>query len=68
MSYDSYVQMCQVTGGIPYNNHHPWLHTIMIKGIYQLGLFLFHSTNEAYALYGVFSIVILSFALSCAVA
>ena len=68
LEYDSFVQMCQVTGGIPYSNHHPWLHTVLIKGIYEFGKILFHNTNKAYALYGVFSIFFLSFAFSCVVA
>ena len=67
MTYDALIQMCQATGGFPYSNHHPWLHTIFIKGIYELGLLLFHNSNKAYALYSVFSISILSLALAVAV-
>lgn len=68
MSYDSLMQMHQVTGGFPYSNHHPWLHTMLIKGIYELGLSLFQSANKAYALYSLFSITILSFSFALAVA
>lgn len=66
MEYDSYQQMCQVLGD-PYSNHHPWLHTIMIKGIYKAGLFLLHSTNRAFALYSFFSICMLAFSYACVV-
>ncbi|MCH5259995.1 MAG: hypothetical protein J1F18_09585 [Lachnospiraceae bacterium] len=65
MTYDSFIQMCQVTGGFPYSNHHPWLHTMMIKGIYEFGLWLFHNANKAYALYGIVSIGMLAFAFAC---
>lgn len=68
MNYDAFVQMCQVTGGYSYSNHHPWLHTMIIKGIWELGLKLFHNTNKAYALYCLFSLISLSFAFSCVVA
>ena len=66
MEYDSYQQMCQVLGD-PYSNHHPWLHTMMIKGIYKAGLFLLHSTNRAFALYSLFSICMLAFTYACVV-
>lgn len=55
-------------GGEPYSNHHPWLHTMLIKGIYELGVKLCHSTNRAFALYSLFSVSILSFAFACVVA
>ena len=67
MEYDSMMQMFQVFGE-PYSNHHPWLHTMIIKGIYELGLSLLGSHNRAFALYclcsicsmaGTFSVVIM---------
>lgn len=64
MEYDSYIQMCQVLGD-PYSNHHPWLHTMMIKGIYEIGLAVLHSTNRAFALYSFVSICMLAFTFAC---
>lgn len=64
MAYDSLMQMHQVTGGTPYSNHHPWLHTMLIKGIYEFGLWLFDNTNKAFALYGLFSICLISSAFA----
>ena len=66
MEYDSFQQMCQVLGD-PYSNHHPWLHTMLIKGIWELGLLVLGSTNRAFALYSLFSICMLAFAFSCVV-
>lgn len=67
MEYDSYVQMCQVYGE-PYSNHHPWLHTMVIKLIYQFGQSVLGSNNRAFALYSLFSICMLSFAFACVIA
>lgn len=64
MSYDSLVQMRQVWGE-SYSNHHPWLHTMMIKVIYEFGLNLFGSENKAIALYSVVSISLLAFSIAC---
>lgn len=66
MTFDSFAQMKQVWGS-PYNNHHPWLHTMLIKAVYELGLSLFNSTNKAFALYSLFSIGMLSFTFACVI-
>ena len=67
IEYDSWMQMVQVLGA-PYSNHHPWLHTMIIKAIYELGILIFHSENRAIALYSCFSISLLAFAFSCVIA
>lgn len=64
MEYDSFVQMCQVYG-TEYSNHHPWLHTMLIRLIYETGYTLLGSYNRAFALYCVFQILILAFAFAC---
>lgn len=66
IEYDSWMQMVQVLGA-PYSNHHPWLHTMIIKAIYETGIFLFHSENRAIALYSCFSISLLAFSFSCVI-
>lgn len=66
IEYDSWMQMVQVLGA-PYSNHHPWLHTMIIKAIYETGVFLFHSANRAIALYSCFSISLLAFSFSCVI-
>lgn len=67
MEYDSWVQMMQVLGQ-PYSNHHPWLQTIIIKGIYELGFALWQSENRAIALYVCCSMSFLALSLSAAIA
>lgn len=59
MEFDSWQQMRQVLGD-SYSNHHPWLHTMIIKGLYQLGLTVFQSENKAMAVYTVFVMVLMS--------
>lgn len=66
IEFDSWMQMVQVLGA-PYSNHHPWLHTMIIKAIYETGIFLFHSENRAIALYSCFSISLLAFSFSCVI-
>lgn len=66
MEWDSFIQMRQVWDGV-YSNHHPWLHTMLIKFIYDLGCALFGSTNRAFALYSIFSICLLSFSFTCVI-
>lgn len=66
MEFDSFIQMKQIWDKL-YNNHHPWLHTMLIKAVYELGLSLFNSTNKAFALYSLFSIGMLSFTFACVI-
>jgi len=63
LSPDSIWQMEQVLGVKPYSNHHPFWHTILIKGIVDLGMLLFHDLNAAVALYS--TIQVLFFAACC---
>lgn len=56
---DSLWQMNQVAGGA-YNNHHPFWHTMLIKGCVSIGLNIFHDINAAVALYSVFQIFLMS--------
>ncbi len=37
MTPDSVNQFEQVLGLIPYSNHHPWVHTLLIGLIYHIG-------------------------------
>lgn len=67
IEYDSWIQIQQVFGS-PYNNHHPWLHTMMIKALYNLGKTFFHSENRAIALYSLCSMGMLSVSFATAVA
>ena len=54
MTPDSVNQLEQVLGMIPYSNHHPWAHTMIIKAFYSLGFFFTGNQNAALAFYTVF--------------
>lgn len=64
MYYDTFVQMCQATGGSAYSNHHAWLHTLMMKFTYELGLLIFNNSNKAYATFIICNIMLISSAFS----
>ena len=67
IEYDSWIQIRQVFGEA-YSNHHPWLHTMLIKAVYNVGIALFHSENRAIALYSLCSMGMLSAAFATAIA
>ncbi len=52
---DSISQMTQLLSGT-YTNHHPFYHTMIIKGCVEIGLFLFGDINRAVCCYSVFQI------------
>lgn len=66
IEYDSWIQIRQVFGEA-YSNHHPWLHTMLIKAVYNVGIALFHSENRAIALYSLCSMGMLSAAFATAI-
>ena len=57
LTLDSVNQLNQIAAGV-YSNHHPFYHTIFIKGCVELGTFLFRDINKAIALYSVIQITI----------
>ncbi|MBD5507130.1 MAG: hypothetical protein HDR05_03505 [Lachnospiraceae bacterium] len=66
IEYDSWIQLRQVFGDT-YSNHHPWLHTMFIKELYNLGLTIFHSENRAVAFYSICSMSFLSSAYATSI-
>lgn len=66
IEYDSWQQIQQVFGAA-YSNHHPWLHTMLIKAIYNIGIAVFHSENRAIALYSLFSMGMLAASFATAI-
>ncbi|MDE7340107.1 MAG: hypothetical protein K2N80_06020 [Lachnospiraceae bacterium] len=67
IEYDSWKQLQQVFGA-PYKNHHPWIHTMLIKAVYHIGFSLFKSENRAVALYSLCSMSMLAFAFATSIA
>lgn len=66
IEYDSWIQIRQVFGDA-YSNHHPWLHTMLIKVIYNIGIAVLHGGNRAIALYSLCSMGMLSASFAAAV-
>lgn len=54
MTPDSINQFEQVLGVIPYSNHHPFVHTMLIKLLYQIGLFFASDMVVAISFYTYF--------------
>ena len=61
MSIDSFNQLMQSVGLLPYSNHHPLVHTLLIRFWYTLGLKLFDGNqNSAMALYCAFQTFVMA--------
>lgn len=60
MTPDSINQFEQVLGVIPYNNHHPWVHTMLFKACYDIGYFFTHNMVIAVSVYTLFQMCLLS--------
>ncbi len=64
MTPDSINQFEQVLGVIPYSNHHPWMHTLLIKLLYTIGYKLTGSMLTALSFYTFFQMCILALSVS----
>ncbi len=64
MTPDSLVQFEQVLGVIPYSNHHPWVHTMLIKLLYTIGYKLTGSMLIALSFYTLFQMCLLAWSVS----
>lgn len=64
MTPDSINQMEQVLGLIPYSNHHPWVHTLLIKAFYTLGYALTGDMVAAVGLYTLAQMSLLALSIS----
>ncbi|MCM1136001.1 MAG: DUF6020 family protein, partial [Clostridium sp.] len=60
MTPDSVNQFEQVLHLIPYSNHHPWMHTLLIGFFYNIGLKLTGSMLVALSLYTFFQMCLLA--------
>ncbi|WP_034445940.1 DUF6020 family protein [Butyrivibrio sp. AE2032] len=63
---DTLSQVGQIVAG-EYTNHHPFYHTMLIKYVMALGMWLFNDINAAYATYSVFQILLSAISFSAAV-
>jgi hypothetical protein len=58
-SYDFTIQLGQIISGA-YNEHHPLLHTLLIKGFMSLGTALFHNANAGIAMFALLQFILLA--------
>ena len=64
MTNDSFRQIWQVTGYVGYSNHHPWIHTLILKLFYNIGYGLTHKPNVGVATYIIFQMITACFTFS----
>lgn len=64
MTPDSINQFEQVLGLIPYSNHHPLAHTMVIKLFYHIGLFVTSNMVVALSFYTFFQMCFMAFSVS----
>ncbi len=65
MTPDSLNQLEQVLGLIPYSNHHPFVHTMLIKLLYSFGSLFTDNMVYAMAFYTFFQMCILALSVTC---
>lgn len=63
VSTDTINQINQALGNIPYSNHHPWIHTLLIKLCMSIGISVFGSNQAGVALTSLISMVVSSLIL-----
>ncbi|MCM1038736.1 MAG: DUF6020 family protein [Ruminococcus sp.] len=63
MTPDSINQFEQVLGLIPYSNHHPFVHTMLFKLLYQIGLLFTDDMVIATSFYTFFQMCFLAFSI-----
>lgn len=63
MTPDSINQFEQVLGVIPYSNHHPFVHTMLIKLLYQIGQFFASDMIVAISFYTFLQMCLLAFSV-----
>ena len=63
MTPDSINQLEQVLGVVPYSNHHPWVHTLLIKVFYSIGFAVTGSMVFAMGFYTFAQMCIMAFSI-----
>ena len=60
-SFDTYTQLNQILGNMPYSNHHPIIHTSIIGLFYNIGYTIFKSRNIGILFFTIFQMSFVSF-------
>lgn len=63
MTPDSLSQYRQAAGTESYNDHHPWLHTLIIKLFYEVGLMISGNEYVAIASYTLMQMLVVAFSV-----
>ncbi len=67
MTADSLVQYEQIAGLRPYSNHHPMIHTLIIKLFFNIGCIFTDNISAAMSFYTVFQMIFFAGCLATAV-
>ena len=68
LTVDSFDQLAQVRGLADYSDHHPWVHTMLIKALYQAGYKLTGDIYGGIAVYTGVQMVLLTVSVAYAIA
>lgn len=60
MTIDSMNQFAQVIGIYAPSNHHPWMHTLVMRLFYNIGMFVTGDRTSAIAFYTVFQMIFMA--------
>lgn len=60
MTVDSLNQYGQIIGRLPMSNHHPWVHTQLIRLFYALGMYLTNDAVFGLGLYTIFQMLVMA--------
>lgn len=64
MTPDSINQLEQVIGMVPYGNHHPWSHTMVLSLFYHIGRIFTDNVSIAISFFTVFQMMFMAFCIA----
>lgn len=64
MTPDSINQLEQVLGMVPYSNHHPWVHTLLIGLLFRIGSLFSDHVNTALSFFTLFQMCFMASSVS----
>lgn len=67
LTVDSFDQLSQARGITPFDDHHPWVHTLIIKAFYSIGFGLTHSVYGGIAAYSILQMLIIAMSAAYAI-
>ncbi len=67
LTVDSFDQLSQARGLAPYSDHHPWVHTLVIKAFYSVGYGISHNVYGGIAAYTLIQMIIVAMSVSYAI-